>query len=180
MKRFFALLLCLSILFSISAANNTGRIGIQFAAQGYIGTDESPANAQEVAISVSGANFFGEDGIFGIGYSFGYGFSFDGLENFKPLHFGLDSIFSLEISDSLSIEPKIGLADTLYIFDDITSNEFGIAIGCGFEYEPINHLGINAAINYTLPIVSSYKNSISTIAFDKHVLSFGLAVNYLY
>ena len=60
MKRFFALLLCLSILFSISAANNTGRIGIQFAAQGYIGTDESPANAQEVAISVSGANFLGK------------------------------------------------------------------------------------------------------------------------
>ena len=180
MKKIIIFSLVLITVFSLSAASSIGRVGIQFDARGYIETDENPANAQEASLSITGANFFGKSRMFGVGYSIGYGFPFNSLSYFKPIHFDVDAIFSFNVAKNLSIEPRIGIADTLYVFNDITSNEFGLSAGCGFVYNPVKHLGIGFTIDYTLPIILNYNNSSSTIAFDKHIITTGLSISYLY
>lgn len=50
-----ALLLAMSTLF---AAQDAGRIGVQFDYSGYLESDSNPVNAQELILSVSGSNFF--------------------------------------------------------------------------------------------------------------------------
>ena len=172
-----ALLLAISTLF---AAQDAGRIGVQFDYSGYLESDSNPVNAQELILSVSGSNFFDENRIFGIGYSIGYGFTFDGLTDFNPLHLDVAAIFSFDITSWFAIEPRVGVFDIIYIFNDIASTEFGMSLGCGFEFKPIEHLGVSLLLDYSLPLVSGYGKSSSTVAFDKHLLSCGVAVSYLY
>ena len=180
MKRFLIISFLLIAISMLYAAPSAGRIGIQADYSGYLETDEYSVNAQEAILSVTGANFFDENKMFGLGYSFGYGFTFGGLTEFNPLHLNLAAIFSFNVTPWFSIEPRIGFADTIYIFDNIVSTEFGMLLGCGFEFMPIKHLGLSLLLNYTLPIVSGYGNSYNMVAFEKHLLSCGLAVSYLY
>ena len=178
MKRLFIFLTVLLAAFSAFASSSSGRIGVQVNQAVYL--TENGYNAEEIILSVAGSNFFGKNKMFGIGYSAGYGFAFDGLTNFKPVHMNAYALLSFDVSDQVAIEPRIGISDTIFIFNDIISNEVGFSVGCAFEFTLVKHFGISVVADYHMPMVSIYDKSISTVAFDKHVLSWGLALNYLY
>ena len=180
MKRILAFLIILVTVFSLSAAPSAGRIGIQIDQMVHLSNDKHPVEAQEIVLSIAGANYFGESRIFGIGYTAGYGFAFDGLTSFNPIHLNASALVRFSLSDWAAVEPRIGLDDTIYIFNDIVSNEFGFSVGCNIELTPVDFIGLNIGVDYKIPIVSSYGNSSSTVAFEKSALSFGLALSYLY
>ena len=145
MKRILAFLIILVTVFSLSAAPSAGRIGIQIDQMVHLSNDKHPVEAQEIVLSIAGANYFGESRIFGIGYTAGYGFAFDGLTSFNPIHLNASALVRFSLSDWAAVEPRIGLDDTIYIFNDIVSNEFGFSVGTAYRSQ------MRAAMRLTVP-----------------------------
>ena len=180
MRRFITMLLLCVTISTVYSATESGRIGISAEYVRHYNFDMHSLDAQEAVVSLSGANFFGDSKLIGIGYSAGYGFPYDSLQDFNPIHINVDLLLSFNAANWLSLELGLGASNITYVFGDTVSNQLGFKTIGALEFRPISHMGIRLSLDYTMPLISIYDKTVEWIATDRHIVSYGISLSYLY
>lgn len=89
-------------------------------------------------------------------------------------------MFNFDLSKISEIELGIGFFDDLFVFNDLVSNQFGTAFSVSLIFKPIQQIAINLGVDYLMPLLASYGNTMKDIALDNHVFRYGLSVSYIY
>ena len=160
---------------SLQAAS--GSIGVEAGYYRHYDGSLQHVESQEAVLGVSSATYFDDEGIFGLGVDAGYGFTFGQLAGFSAVHLGADALFRIGMNGYMAFVFSAGLRDSIYIFNGIATNEFGIGAGITLAFRPASYLGLDVSFGYDAPLASSYRG---LIAGQSHIISCGLAITYAY
>lgn len=181
MKKLFVLLIVLLSIAALPASSDLGGgIGLSLDYFRYYDSSFEEVNANELVLSASGSNTFDANGVFGINYSLGYGFPFNELTNFKNVHMATAAMFNFKASSWLSLSLTAGLHNSILIFKDNATDQFGLEAGFSLLFYPISQMSIELSMGYIMPLVSFYKNVITPVALDQHIMLYGLTFSYVY
>lgn len=171
------ILLFIFVLALPAASMGGGNVGADVSYFRHYNRSLSNVESQEVVIGISNDNYFDSEGIFGLGLDVGYGFAFGQLRGFDAIHLGADALFRIPMNDFMAFIFSIGIRDSIYVFNNIDTNEFGWGCGMSLAFKPADFIQLEASLGYTMPIVSSYEG---VIAPNSHIVSCSIAASYLY
>ena len=157
-----------------------GRVGGEIEYTRYLNSDITEVESWGGVFSLTGASYFDCNSIFGLKYSFGYVYNTGALKQFDVYDFQTLALFNVDLSEISEIELGIGFFDDLFVFNDLVSNQFGTAFSVSLIFKPIQQMAINLGVDYLMPLLASYGNTMKDIALDNHVFRYGLSVSYIY
>ena len=173
---FIAIFLCLS--FSLFAYE--GRIGAEIEYTRYSNRDMNEINAQGGLFSIIGASYFDDKSIFGLEYSFGYGYNAGNLQGYDLYDLSLLALFNFDLNHFSEIELGAGIVEDIYVFNNIVSNQFGLGFSLSLIFKPIEQLALSIGIDYVMPMLAGYGDTVKDISLDNHLFRYGLSVSYIY
>ena len=173
---FIAIFLCLSV----SLFAYEGRVGAEVEYAWYANRNMTNLDAQGSVFSIVGASYFDDKNIFGLEYSFGYGLNTGNLQGYDLYDLRLLALFNFDMNHFAEIELGAGVVEDIYVFNNFVSNQFGLGFAISLIVKPIDELALNIGVDYVMPMISGYGDTVKDVSLDTHLFRYGLSVSYIY